>query len=119
MSRNRSKPRTRRCARKGEVGHPRIRTRLAATISDSSQRLISCRSTFAAKTKTLSYYENGTARLLEYSALVDESLDTITTEKIAGYARCRQDAGMKISTVNRELQVLRRMFKPSPRSGGR
>jgi integrase len=68
------------------------------------------RSTFAAKTKTLSYYENGTARLLEYPAIADESLDTITTERIAGYARRRQDAGMKVATVNRELQALRRMF---------
>jgi integrase len=44
------------------------------------------------------------------SAVADESLDTITSEKIAGYARRRQDAGMKVATVNRELQVLRRMF---------
>ena len=39
------------------------------------------------KPKTLGYYENGTARLLEYPAVADESLDTITGEKIAGYAR--------------------------------
>ena len=69
-----------------------------------------CRSTFAAKIKTLSYYENGTARLLEYSAVANESLDTITSEAITGYARYRREAGMKITTVNRELQVLRRMF---------
>jgi site-specific recombinase XerD len=69
-----------------------------------------CRSTFAAKTKTLGYYENGAARLLEFSPVADESLDTITGEKIAGYARRRQDMGMTVSTVNRELQVLRRMF---------
>ena len=46
----------------------------------------------------------------KYPAIADESLDTITSEKIAGYARHRQDAGMKIATVNRELQALRRMF---------
>ncbi|HEY1756157.1 MAG TPA: tyrosine-type recombinase/integrase [Bryobacteraceae bacterium] len=95
---------------KGEVGlHDRV---AAATIRNFAKTdfLPFCRSTFAAKIKTLSYYENGTARLLEYSTLADESLDTITTEKIAGYARRRQDAGMKVSTVNRELQVLRRMF---------
>jgi integrase len=84
----------------------------AATIRQFANRdfLPFCRSTFAAKLKTLGYYENGTARLLEYAAVADESLDTINTEKIAGYARRRQDAGMKVSTVNRELQVLRRMF---------
>jgi len=96
---------------KGEVG---IRDRKAAapTIRQFAKTdfLPFCRSTFAAKTKTLGYYENGTARLLEYAPVADESLDTITGEKIAGYARCRQDMGMKVSTVNRELQVLRRMF---------
>jgi integrase len=95
---------------KGEVG---IRDRKpAATVRQfaNTDFLPFCRSTFAAKAKTLSYYENGTARLLEYAAVADESLDTITSEKIAGYARRRQDAGMKVATVNRELQVLRRMF---------
>jgi|HubBroStandDraft_6_1064221.scaffolds.fasta_scaffold284034_1 integrase len=95
---------------KGEVG---IRDRTpAATIRQFAKRdfLPFCRATFAAKPKTLGYYENGTARLLEYAAVADESLDTITNEKITGYARRRQDMGMKVSTVNRELQVLRRMF---------
>jgi integrase len=84
----------------------------AVTIRQFASRdfLPFCRSTFAAKVKTLAYYENGAARLLEYPAAADESLDTITSEKIAGYARRRQDAGMKVATVNRELQVLRRMF---------
>lgn len=95
---------------KGEVG---LRDRKpAATVRQFAKAdfLPFCRSTFAAKLKTLAYYENGTARLLEYPAVADESLDTITSEKIAGYARHRQDAGMKIATVNRELQALRRMF---------
>src|SRR5579863_8788698 len=95
---------------KGEVG---IRDRTpAATIREFARIdfLPFCRSTFAAKLKTLGYYENGAARLLEYGPVADESLDTITSEKIAGYARRRQDAGMKVATVNRELQVLRRMF---------
>ena len=95
---------------KGEVG---IRDRKPApTIRQFAIRdfLPFCRSTFAAKLKTLSYYENGTARLLEYPAVADESLDTISSEKIAGYARRRQDVGMKVATVNCELQVLRRMF---------
>ena len=95
---------------KGEVG---IRDRKpAATIRQfaTADFLPFCRSTFATKTKTLGYYENGAARLLEYAAVADESLDTITSEKIAGYARRRLDAGLKIASVNRELQVLRRMF---------
>jgi integrase len=95
---------------KGEVG---IRDRKpAATIRQFANMdfLPFCRSTFAAKIKTLAYYENGAARIMEYAAVADESLDAITGEKIAGYARRRLDADMKVSTVNRELQVLRRMF---------
>jgi len=64
---------------KGEVG---IRDRKpAATIRQfaNCDFLPFCRSTFVAKVKTLSYYQNGTARLLEYSAVADESLDTITS----------------------------------------
>src|ERR1700693_1484962 len=63
---------------KGEVG---IRDRKpAATIRQFARIdfLRFCRSTFVAKLKTLSYYENGTARLLEYAPIADESLDTIT-----------------------------------------
>jgi len=70
---------------KGEVG---IRDRTpAATIRQFAKRdfLPFCRATFAAKPKTLGYYENGTARLLEYAAVADESLDTITNEKITGH----------------------------------
>jgi len=80
---------------KGEVG---LRDRKpAATIRQFANRdfLPFCRSTFAARRKTLSYYENGIARLLEYPAVADESLDTINSEKIAGYAQRRQYAGMK------------------------
>jgi integrase len=95
---------------KGQVGI--LDRKPAATVREFAETdfLPFCRSTFAAKPKTLSYYENGTARLLEYPAIAAESLTTITSERIAGYARRRQDAGMKVATVNRELQVLRRMF---------
>src|ERR1700729_1498645 len=78
---------------KGEAG---IRDRKpAATIRQFAKAdfLPFCRSTFAAKIKTLSYYENGTARLLEFPAVADESLDTIPSEAITGYARYRREAG--------------------------
>jgi integrase len=95
---------------KGEVG---IRDRkVAPTLRDFADGdfLPFCRLTFSAKKNTLSYYENGTARLLEYNRLARERLDSITAETIASYARHRLDVGMQVATVNRELQVLRRMF---------
>src|SRR2546427_12736747 len=54
---------------KGEVG---IRDRKPApTLREFAKQdfLPFCESTFAVKTKTLLYYENGTARLLEYGPL--------------------------------------------------
>jgi len=95
---------------KGEVG---LRDRKpAATLREfaNSDFLPFCRSAFAAKPNTLGYYENGTARLLEFAELADESLDTVNIEHLTRYARRRLDRGLKIATVNRELQVLRRMF---------
>src|SRR5258707_11825402 len=64
---------------KGEVG---IRDRKrAATIREfaNTDFLPFFRATFAAKANTLSYYENGAARLLDYPPIAHESLDTITT----------------------------------------
>jgi len=95
---------------KGEVG---IRDRKPApTLREfaTCDFLPHCRSTFAAKKNTLSYYENGTARLLEYRCLASEALDAITNETISAYAHRRLDAGLKVASVNRELQVLRRIF---------
>ena len=80
---------------KGEVG---IRDRKAApTLRNFATKdfLPFCRVTFSAKKNTLSYYENGTARLLEYNRLAREGLDSITSEMIAKLrspaARCRQE----------------------------
>src|SRR6185436_17369368 len=34
----------------------------------------------------------------------------ITSEKVAGYVAKRQEANLQVASINRELQVLRRMF---------
>ena len=60
--------------------------------------------------KTRLYYENGAKNLLAFEKLSNERLDTITSEKIAGFVAKRQADGLKVSSVNRELQALRRMF---------
>jgi integrase len=74
------------------------------------------RSTFRQKPKTLLYYENGVKNLLNAERLANEKLEDITTGKIAEYVATRQSAQgkhgrlLQVATVNRELQVLRRMF---------
>jgi integrase len=95
---------------KGEVG---LRDRTPApTLSEFAERdfLPFARSTFTAKLKTLSYYENGIKSLLAFEKLASARLDTITGETIAAFIAHRQDAGLKVSSINRELQALRRMF---------
>ena len=95
---------------KGEVG---IRERkLVPTLASFAQRdfLPYVRSTFAAKVKTRLYYENGVKNLLAFERLAGERLDAITSEKIAGYVAKRQEIGLLVSSINRELQVLRRML---------
>ncbi len=95
---------------KGEVG---IRDKkpvptLAAFITADFLPFV--RTTFAAKLKTKAYYENGVKHLLAFDKLASEPVDAITSEKIAGYVAKRQADGLKVASVNRELQALRRMF---------
>ena len=68
------------------------------------------RSTFVAKVKTKAYYEYGVKSLLAYDKLATEPVDAITSEKVAGYVAKRREAGLQIASINRDLQVLRRMF---------
>jgi integrase len=68
------------------------------------------RSTFADKIKTRLYYENGAKNLLSHDDLAGAPLDSMTTEQISGYVRARQQRGLLVASINRQLQVLRRMF---------
>ena len=95
---------------KGEVG---IRDRrpfptLAEFASTDFMKHVDA--TFAAKVKTRSYYLNGIRALSAFEPLSSLRLDAITTDKIAAYSARRQADGLEISSVNRVLQVLRRMF---------
>ncbi len=64
--------------------------------------------TFAAKPKTWRYYRHGARRLGEYLPLASCKLDEVNGEKVSGYIAKRQADGIKVSAVNREIQVLRR-----------
>jgi len=68
------------------------------------------RSTFAAKLKTLQYYASGVKSVLAFDKLADARLDAITGETIGGFIAKRRHAGLEVSSINRELQALRRMF---------
>ena len=67
-------------------------------------------STFGAKVKTPALLRNGIRALLEFESLAGARIDGITTDRITAYAGKRQRDGLAVSSINRELQVLRRMF---------
>jgi integrase len=95
---------------KGEVG---IRERRKApTLADFARTdfLAYIRATFASKIKTNAYYSNGVKNLTDFEGLSGLPLDAITTETIARYVSKRRSDGLQVSSINRELQVLRRMF---------
>ena len=95
---------------KGEVG---IRDRKPVpTMSQFADHdfLPFVRSTSAAKPRTVAFYENSVRNLKAYDKLAGLKLDTITSDVIAGFVSRRRDAGMQVSTINRDLATLRRMF---------
>jgi integrase len=96
---------------KGEVG---IRDRKAApTLKDFAERDFKpyVESRFQNKPKTLEYYKTGLKNLNEYAPLASCPLDEISVDRIAGFVAKRRDAGREVSTINRQLEVLRRMLK--------
>jgi integrase len=68
------------------------------------------RTTKAPKPNTVRFYENSVANLEGYSKLAGLPVDQITAEHIAGFVAHRQAAKVQISTLNRDLATLRRVF---------
>jgi integrase len=96
---------------KGEVG---IREKKKApTFGEFAEKqfLPWAESTFSAKRKTWLYYRNGVRRLKGYAPLFSLSLDDAKLgEKVFGYVAHRQAKGLQVASINRELQVLRRLL---------
>jgi integrase len=102
---------------KGEVG---IKDRAPVpTLRQFAERdfLPFMRSTSAAKPRTVTFYETTTANLTAYEKLAGLPLDTITSEHIAGFVATRRalhgrhGETLEVSTLNRDLATLRRMFR--------
>jgi integrase len=96
---------------KGEVG---IRERLPIpTLKDFAEKDFKpyIESRFPNKPKTLEYYRTGLKNLNRYAPLAECTLDTITAETISGFIAKRREAGLAVSSINRQLEVLRRMLK--------
>ncbi len=67
-------------------------------------------SVFASKPKTWLWYRNGMRRLLEFAPVAALRLNELTGESVASYVAHRQSGGLEVSSINRELQVLRRVL---------
>jgi integrase len=69
------------------------------------------------KPKTVTYYENGLNRLLEFEPLREVRLDKVDEALVAGYVAKRKadkkrgGKPLQVATINRELEVLRRMLR--------
>src|SRR6202521_3417208 len=57
------------------------------------------------------FYRVGLIAIQAYTPLAGLTLDAITTERIADFAAHRQAQGMKVSTVNASLRILRRVLR--------
>lgn len=95
---------------KGEAGIVERLPALALKAFLTTRFLPYVEATFAAKAKTREYYRNGVQKLLAFKPLADASLEAITANDIAAYVSTRQESGMAINSINRELEVLRRAF---------
>src|SRR5215469_11217084 len=65
---------------------------------------------FAEKSTTLNYYRVQLGHLTAYPGFAGAKLDEITAETIAGFIEKRRQSQYRVSSINRPLQVLRRVF---------
>jgi integrase len=66
---------------------------------------------FADKPNTVAYYKFGVKRLADFAMLAEARLDSITAKHITAYIEQRRSEGLEVSSINRQLEVLRRIFK--------
>src|SRR5262249_41785214 len=96
---------------KGEVGIREKKTVPSFAEFAEKQFLPWAESTFSAKRKTWLYYRNGVRRLKGYIPLASLSLDDAKLgEKVSGYIAHRHAKQLEVASINRELQVLRRLL---------
>lgn len=65
---------------------------------------------FEQKPTTIAYYKNRTGHLIKHADLANCPLDQITRERITGFVAKHREQKYEVSSTNRCLQVLRRMF---------
>jgi integrase len=95
---------------KGDVG---IREKKPApTVQEFAEQdfLPFIESRFVEKPKTLEYYRNGVKNIVAFAPLASCRLDSVTADKIGSFISKRRALGLMVTSINRQLEVLRRMF---------
>jgi len=95
---------------KGEVG---IREKKAVpTIAKfaDDKFLPFVRATKSEKPRTITFYETTVHNLKSFEKLASLPLDRVNSEVLGEFVAFRQAANMKVSTINRELATVRRIF---------
>jgi integrase len=95
----------------GEVG---IRDRAPVpTLKEFAERdfLPFIEARFQGKPNTLGYYKNGLKGLTSHTPLAGSPLDSVTADKIGGFVSKLRRAGLAVASINRQLEVLRRLLK--------
>src|SRR2546427_744111 len=95
---------------KGEVGLREKKPVPTLSIFADDHFLPFVRATKAEKPRTIVFYEGTVKNLKSDSRLSKLRLDRITSEDLGKFVAARQQAGLKVSTINRELATVRRMF---------
>ncbi len=96
---------------KGEVGirEKKREATLGEFIESDVKPYVESR--FVDKPKTLEYYRAGLKLLASYPQLHGCPLGSITAEKVAGYVAKLRDSDHAVATINRRLEVLRRVLR--------
>jgi integrase len=66
---------------------------------------------FTDKPSTVAYYRSGVKHLSNYADLANTPVDSIGVAQISGFVEVDRNAGYKVSTTNRHLQILRRILR--------
>jgi integrase len=85
----------------------------APTVRDFAERefLPSVEARFKDKAKTLEQYRWGSKSLSAHAPVGTCKLDAMTTKIIDGFVAKKREAGQEVTTINRQLEVLRRMLR--------
>jgi site-specific recombinase XerD len=95
---------------KGEVGirEKKIAPTLAEFMKNQFKSWVEA--TFREKPRTQIWYLGGIRRLSEFGALAKAHLGEITADTIPAYIAKRQTDELNVTSINRELQILRRIL---------